>query len=94
MTGFKFESIQSFLELTDVQTTQITVINANNALSINHLYEVSSFPIEEAQEIIAKFFRKNVKRSSVNEKGYNERASSFKKSVVPLQKTNSVASVG
>jgi hypothetical protein len=78
--GFRFESLQKFVELTDAAGSQIAAINSSNVISTNAFPEIQSSlsVVYEIQELIKMFFAKNRKNSTSESAAKTDRRSSSK----------------
>lgn len=66
--GFKFESLQKFVEITDAAGSQIAAINSYNSITVSSLAEGENALslVEEMQEIVRKYLASTSKKQSSN----------------------------
>jgi hypothetical protein len=78
--GFRFESLQKFVELADAAGSQIAAINSSNGISTNNFPDIQSSlsVVFEIQELIKTFFANNRKSSNSESAIKTDRRSSSK----------------
>lgn len=66
--GFKFESLQKFVEISDAAGSQIAAINSYNGIGVSFLVdgENALSLVEEMQEMVKKYLAASSKKQSSN----------------------------